>query len=668
MDFNTLRKVSVVTIIMIFVSIGAISQNKLHERGDKAFETGEFYKAVEIYLEAYKKAVSKTEKSEIQFKTAECYRILNNTVKSESFYRKAIMKGYQNPLALLYFADALKNNEKYEEAEQEYKKYRELVPDDASGEVGERSCKLSAEWLEKPTRYTIEAMPIINSKVYDFSPAYATADFKTIYFTSTRGGGASSKINPVSGEFYSNIFASTFTKKLEWSEPEPLNDTINSVFDDASPSLSPDGSELFFNRCRQEKNKISGCQIYHSVRSPGGDWESTSIIDIFGDSIDVVHPAISHDGKKLYFSSNKLIGQGNYDIWVMEREAKGSPWGKPKNLGKDINTIGNEVNPYIRKDGTLYFSSNQHLGMGGLDIFKAVPQPSGSWIIENMKHPINSASDDFGIIFMGDEEKGFFSSRRRIYGAKGSDDIFRFELPPLEFSLQGKVRDANSDKPISGAKIKIICSDGSPDVDLMSLEDGSFKNTLKKNTDYLFIVSKDGYLKGKGKVSTYTLDDSYTFMNDVKLAPLNTSIDLPNIFYDFGDWKLREESKTELENLVATLKSNPNITIEIGSHTDMIGNDADNLVLSHKRAQSVVDFLISKGIPHERLTAKGYGETTPKTITEKLSKNSIFDIGGVLSPDFINTLDTDEEKEAANQINRRTDFKVLRVNYIPKIN
>jgi peptidoglycan-associated lipoprotein len=668
MNFKEVIRFSFIVILVLAGCNSLFAQSKLHEKGDKAFETGEFYKAVEIYLEAYKKTDNKVEKAEIQFKTAECYRILNNSQKAESFYRKAITKGYQNPLAILYFADALKNNEKYEEAEQEFKKYRELVPDDARGEVGERSCKLSAEWIEKPTRYVIEAMPIINSKLYDFSPAFASEDYKTLYFTSTRQAGANSKINPVSGEFYSNIFSTTFTKKLEWSEPEPLNDTINSMFDDASPSLSPDGTELFFNRCRQEKNKVSGCQIYYSVRSPGGDWESTTIIDIFGDSIDVVHPSISHDGKKLYFSSNKLIGQGNYDIWVVEREGKGSPWGKPKNLGKDINTIGNEINPYIRKDGTLYFSSNQHLGMGGLDIFKAVPQPNGSWKIENMKHPINSAADDFGIIFMGDEEKGFFTTRRRAYGAKGSDDIFYFELPPLEFSLQGKVRDANTDKPLAGAKIKIICSDGSPDIDLVSLEDGSFKNTLKKNTDYLFVVSLEGYLKGKGKVSTHTLDDSYTFMNDVKLAPLNTSIDLPNIFYDFGDWNLREESKIELESLVKTLNNNPNITIEIGSHTDMVGNDADNLTLSQKRAQSVVDFLVSKGIPNERLTAKGFGETTPKTITEKIAQNSIFDIGTVLTPDFINGLDTDEEKAAANQINRRTDFKVLRTNYIPKIN
>ncbi|HBS86124.1 MAG: hypothetical protein A2W91_07805 [Bacteroidetes bacterium GWF2_38_335] len=666
MSFLPNTKQILLPVVFVLLSFSVFSQNKYKERGDEAFSEGEFFKAIELYDEAVKKSTNNPEKAEILFKTAECYRIINNPNKAESFYRKAIMKGYADPVAVLYFADALKINQKYEEAIPEYQKYRTLVPKDPRGETGEKSCELAAKWVELPTRYEILNQKEFNSKQLDFSPSFADQDYKTIYFTSSRQAKPSTKINPISGEYFSDIFMSQFTKKLAWSIPEPLNDTINSDYDEASPTLSSDGTELFFNRCVNKKNETNACQVYQSVRQAGSDWETTQLVEIFGDTISAYHPSLSADGTQLFFSSNKITGQGGYDIWMIERSGKGAPWTKPVNMGKEINTPGNEMFPFIREDGALYFASNTHLGMGGLDIFRAEKQIDGKWKVENMKYPVNSSSDDFGIIFMGRDEKGYFSSSRRITGSKGGDDIYFFELPPLEFSLQGKVKDATTDDPIAGAKIKIFGSDGS-DIEISTIEDGTFKYNLQKNTDYVFVVSKDGYLKGKGKASTSDLADSYAFMNDVTLAPLAKSIDLPNIYYDFGDFTLREESKVELDKLVKTLVSNPNITIEIGSHTDMVGSDADNLVLSQKRAQSVVEYLISKGIEKERLTAKGYGESVPKAITKKIAAGSIFEEGVVLTPEFIKGLDNDEEKEAANQINRRTDFRVLRTDYISKM-
>jgi peptidoglycan-associated lipoprotein len=333
-------------------------------------------------------------------------------------------------------------------------------------------------------------------------------------------------------------------------------------------------------------------------------------------------------------------------------------------MGEDINTPGDEMFPYAHPDGTLYFSSDSHIGVGGLDIYKASPAESGRWTVENMRPPVNSSQDDFGITFEKEAERGFFSSSRK---GRGNDEIYSFFLPPLKFNLTGIVRDEKTDKVLKETSVKSIGSDGIT-VEASTNEEGAFRFMLKPNTDYVFIASKRGYLNGKERETTKGLEKSNDFRTIIYLSPVDQVIELPNIYYDFGKWDLRPESMVALDKLVETLNDNPNITIELMSHTDSRGSTQDNELLSQKRAQSVVDYLISKSIAADRLQAKGYGESVPKVVDEKVAgENKFLTVGQVLNEEFINLLPaTNNEQEIAHQINRRTEFRVISTDYVPK--
>jgi peptidoglycan-associated lipoprotein len=333
------------------------------------------------------------------------------------------------------------------------------------------------------------------------------------------------------------------------------------------------------------------------------------------------------------------------------------------NLGEEINTPGNELAPYVHPDGTLYFSSDSRVGLGGLDIFKASKDETGGWLVENMRPPINSPEDDFGITFEGDLERGFFSSARK---GRGNDELFSFVLPPLVFAVNGVVKDERTDQVLPASKVKTVGSDGIT-VESTTGDDGTFRFMLKAATDYVFIASQEGYLNGKERESTRGIDQSKEFEVTIYLSSTKRVIELPNIFYDFAKWDLRPESMVSLDNLVETLNDNPNVTIELMSHTDSRGTPADNQELSQKRAQSVVDYLISKGIDSDRLQAKGYGESQPKVVDEKvIADHPFLSLEDVLTEDFIKQLESPGLQEKAHQVNRRTEFRVLTTDYIPQ--
>lgn len=685
-----------ILILFTTISISVFSQNKKLTKADKFFEVREYFKALEKYKDAYKDETDKRQKAYITYQMAECYRFMNNTKKAEIKYKNCIQKKYSNPLAVLYYADMLKSNEKYSLAVEQYKEYMKLVPDDERGKRGLESCSLADKWRSKPTRYIINNIKDINTKEMEFSAAYSNSECNEIYFTSTRKKDNFTKFNYVSGQNFTDIFSSDIDKKGEWSEPVAINDTIDSEFDDGSPSFSSNYRTLYFTRCRVKKNEQIGCQIYKSERQGGEDWKTTEVMQIVDDSISVGHPSISDDGNTLYFVSRMEGGYGENDIWMIQK--KGGKWGKPKNLGPDINTKGNEVYPYIRKNGVLYFSSDYHLGMGGLDIFKA-QKIDGKWDVENMKYPINSYSDDFAISFKGEDEEGLFTSTRKItelptdpptvIKSRGGDDIYSFILPPLKFTLEGQVKDQTTDEPIEGALIKLFGSDGM-DLKIKTDKEGKFKYNLHPNTDYVYVISKSGYLNGKGRESTTKYIYSKKLDKELFLSQIEKPVEVPNILYDFGKWDLREESKKELDKLVETLKSNPNIVIELGSHTDRVGDEKANIELSQKRAQSVVDYLISKGIAAERLTAKGYGESKPYTVSPRVAKNTSLNENDFLDESFFVKLEEELKKvqedskmdeakkkykideinkkiEEANQANRRTEFRVISTKFIPDI-
>ncbi|MEN8155385.1 MAG: OmpA family protein [Bacteroidota bacterium] len=657
---TTIKAISLTLLVTLFFVSPSDAQKKQKDyRAQAAFEAGEYFEAIDLYKEAYNK-VDRDQKTAIFFKIGECYRILGDARSSALWYKKAVKEEYQDPILFLRYGQMLLVNEQYEEAEEEFKKYVELVPDDPRGTNGLESCEAAIVWKENPTGYIVENMRVFNSRQRDFSPAYINESFTGVFFTSTREDASGNETHGATGQSFADIFSTTMDRKGKWSVPVPVED-INSEFEDGAPCISPDFSDLYFTRCHKGKNQQLGCQIY-KTSAAGSSWAEPEVVfEAFGDSISTAHPAISPDGNTLYFVSDMPGGLGENDIWRVTNE--GSGWGDPVNMGEEINTPGNELYPFVHADGTLYFSSDSRVGLGGLDIFKAVEDETGGWSIENMRPPINSPEDDFGIVFENEKERGFFSSARK---GRGNDEIYSFVLPPLEFAVNGVVKDERNDEILSGSVVKSVGSDGIT-IESTTGEEGSFRFMLKPGTDYVFIASQPGYLNGKVRESTRGLDQSRVFDVTIYLASTKQVIELPNIFYDFAQWDLRPESMVSLDNLVETLNDNPNVTIELMSHTDSRGTPADNQELSQKRAQSVVDYLISKGIAADRLQAKGYGESQPKVVDEKIKAGHDFlELEEVLTDAFINQLPSADLQEKAHQVNRRTEFRVLSTEYIPQ--
>lgn len=661
--------------ILLCIALAALnpvfSQNLRKLRAEKFFETGEYAKAATIFKKALKRNKNKPEKAEINFKITECYRLTNNLKKIESFYRKAIALHYPDPIIYYHYGNVLLKLEKYDDALAQLKKYKDAAPNDKRASEAIESVTLAKEWKKNPTLHLVKNFKKINSRYNDFCPSYdESKDCADIYFTSDRDKN-SSKLkrnqNSITGQPKSNITGQIFCdifqikkkKNNEWSEAVSLDTTINTTFDDGVTSLTKDGKTMYFSTCKVEKNKQQGCQIFEMKKS-AGNWAAPKQVKLIKDSTaSLGHVSVTADGNTLYFTANIRGGKGGMDIWKSEKTKNGD-WGTPSNM-KEINTEANEDFPCIREDGVFFFSSDRFPSMGGYDIFRAEKNEDSVLVIENMKYPVNSSADDFGIVFRGKSENGLFTSNR--IGAAGGDDIYSFEIPPVEFHVKGIVKN-ESGSLIPGAIIRLFGSDGSAFRDTTN-KDGRFNRKLKKKTDYVFAVYKDGYFMGKGKFSTIGLTQSHDFRPVVVLVALAKTFEISNINYDFGKTTLKEESKPTLDSLAEILKDNPNLTIELSSHSDMVGGEEINMEISQKRAQSVVDYLVERGINPERMVAVGYGKSKPKIVTKELAKRyGFFKENDSLDDTFVNKL-KEEEKVIANALNRRTEFKVLSSNYIP---
>jgi peptidoglycan-associated lipoprotein len=645
-------------VLIIAASQESFAQKRRVERAYEYFNAGEYFLAIDQFKNTYSKSKDKATKADMVYMVAECYRLINDPKNAEIWYKKAVKTAYAKPDAEYWYAESLKKNGKYQPAIDEFKKYKQLMPADPRADQEIRACDLAAEWLRNPEAYKVDELKDINSKDADFSPAFERDDFGVIYFTSSRDEARGNKTHGATGQNFTDIFESRLDKKGKWSIPVPV-EMLNSEFEDGTPNISTDYKDIYFTRCEEGKREKKGCAIMFAERK-GDSWTNPKNLGIMPDSIIAAHPAISPDGLTLYFVSDIKGGYGGKDIYLVTRDKLNSPWSKPKNAGPDINTGGDELFPYVRNDGTLYFASDGHIGMGGLDIFKAKPQPDGTWVVQNMKPPINSSADDFGIVFKNEKEAGIFSSTRK---GRGNDDLYSFEMPPLKFNVTGLVKDEKAGVAAPGSLVKLIASDAS-NFQAETGTGGDFKFALKPAVDYIFLASKKGYLNGKEKVTTKGQEKSRDFMVTILLTPIDNPIELSNIFYDFDKWDLRPESMVTLDKLVETLNDNPKVTIELMSHTDSRNTEEYNLTLSQKRAQSVVDYLISKGIELDRLAAKGYGKSKPKVVDSEI--NTLYPFlksGATLTEQYINTLANDEQKEIANQINRRTEFKVMRTDY-----
>ncbi len=647
-------------VLLLLLPAALNAQKQKTERAYAAFEAGSYYDAIDFFKDVYSKTREKQLKAEMVFMVSECYRLINDPKNAELWYKRSVRSPFPKPEAQYRLAEVTKKLGRYPQAIEEFRKYRQLVPGDPRTEQQIRACELAMEWQDSPESYIIEELKDANSRDSDFGPAFARDDYGLLWFTSSRDDARGNKEHGATGQSFTDIFETRLDKKGKWSTPVPV-DFLNSEFEDGTPSFSSDYTEVWFTRCEAGKREKKGCVIMYSTRE-GTRWTDPVKQEILADSLVAAHPAISPDGQTLYFVSDIPGGMGGKDIYRVTRTSPGSPWSRPENLGADINTRGDELFPFMRENGWLYFASDGHIGMGGLDIFRAVPQGGDGWMVENMRSPLNTYADDFGITFEKEAEKGVFSSSRK---GRAVDDLYTFIMPPLVFSITGLVKDEKTGQPVDGATVQLIASDGA-NMQTETGAAGDFKFTLRPEVDYIFLASKQGFLNGKEKETTRGQDKSRDFMATILLTPIDKPIELPNIFYDFGKWDLRPESMVSLDKLVETLNDNPNVTIELMSHTDSRDTEEYNMDLSQKRAQSVVDYLIGKGIEAERLTARGYGETSPKVVDETILADSPFLRDGVtLTEQYINSLATEEQKEIAHQINRRTEFRVLRTDYEP---
>lgn len=656
------RILILITLLLIVTVHESFAQKRRSERAYDAYNAGEYFDAIDEFKNTYSKTKKsdKESRAEYIFMIAECYRLINDPRNAETWYKLAVRSPFSRPESQFWLAYTLKKNGKYQQAIEEFRNYKQIAPADARVDQEIRACELALEWERNPEAYAVEELKELNSRDADFSPAYGRDDFAVVYFTSSRDDAAGNKTHGATGQGFTDIFESRLDKKSKWSIPVPV-DVINSEFEDGTPVIVSDYKEMYFTRCEAGKREEKTCNIMFSEKS-GDTWSEPERLDVLPDSILAAHPALSPDGLTLYFVSDKEGGFGGKDIWKVTRAAPDQSWSSPENPGPDINSSGDELFPYMRNETTLYFSSDGLIGMGGLDIFEAKVQPDGSWTVKNMRAPINSSADDFGITFENDNDRGIFSSTRK---GRGNDELYSFELPPLRFNVTGLVKDEKTGAPVEASIVQLIASDGS-NLQAETGAGGDFKFALKSEVDYIFLASKRGYLNGKERETTKGQEKSRDFMVTILLTPIDQPIELPNIFYDFNKWDLRPESMVSLDKLVETLNDNPNVTIELMSHTDSRDTEEYNLELSQKRAQSVVQYLIEKGIETERLSAKGYGESQPKIVDAEISAQSPFlKSGATLSEEYINSLGSEEQKEIAHQINRRTEFRVLRTDYEP---
>lgn len=623
---------------------------------DEQMARGEYFDASKTYRKVYNKLErnQKALRGEVAFKMAECHRMLRQNARAWAAYTNAQRFGYEDSILSLRLAETLHSDGKYNQAVAAYEEYLKLRPGDKKALNGLAGAKMGME-KKSGTRYVVHNAKLFNSRRADYAPMYFDNSYDRLYFTTTNEKVNGSHRSEINGMKKADIWTVSKNERGQWNRPEPVEGELNSEHEEGIVSFSPDGSTMYLTRARREPNANTGVEIYTSQRSDA-QWSKPVKFEITADTLsNYGHPAVSPDGNWLYFTSDMPGGSGGKDIWRINLKERA---GSLENLGEWINTPGDEVFPFVRSDSVLYFASDGHPGLGGLDIFKAVMTKSGGWNVSNMGSPVNSSADDFGITF-GPGETGYFSSNRGDYRAY--DHIYSFELPEIKVNISGWVLDRD-EEPVPNAVIRIVGNDGSNQKQIAK-PDGSFSFPLDRGISYVMLAGAKGYLNAKQEFTSDLAEEDAEYEVDFILSSITKPVVIDNIFYDFDKATLRPESKTALDEMAQVLRDNPNVTIEMASHTDRHGTDEYNINLSSRRARSVIDYLISVGIDARRLQSQGYGESRPKTITKKLAREyPQFAEGQILDEEFVETL-SPEDQDVADQINRRTEFQVLSIDY-----
>ena len=520
-----------------------------------------------------------------------------------------------------------------------------------------QASSIAASVKERGSKYIVKRMDVFNSRRQDYSPMLFGDKYEQLYFTSTRNEAKGDELSGITGAKAGDIFLSEKDDKGKWSTPKAIESALNTEADEGTPAFSVDGREMYITQCLTDPSNPRYAQISVSNRSDAA-WGKANKLEISRDTLSsFAHPAVSPDGNWLYFTSDMPGGKGGLDIWRVR--LTGGTTGGVENLGEPINTPGDEEFPTFRPNGDLYFSSNGHGGLGGLDIFIAKVGNDRRYHLEHLGYPLNSQGDDFGMTFEGIHNRGFFSSNRG--DGRGWDHIYSFELPEIIQTVKGWVYEMDGYE-LPAAQIFMVGDDGT-NKKLAVKGDGSFEQEIKPGVNYIFLATCNGYLNHKEEIKVENVDDSKVYTLQFALAGINVPVLIDNIFYDFDKETLRPESEKALDALVNLLKENPNVTIELSAHTDYLGSADYNKRLSQRRADAVVAYLTAHGIVRDRLTPVGYGKERPKKIRKKVTeKYPWLKENDVLTEDFIKKLDK-EKQEIANQLNRRTEFTVLRTTY-----
>ncbi len=651
---------------ILYIAVAAIAlvgcgADAAMKKGDKFYALGEYFDAANQYRKAYSQTPTKERdtRGKRALKMAECYRRINYTQKAIASYNNAIRYGQADSMTHFYLAQQLMKNGSYKEAAKEFQVQLDSMPGHRLARIGLRSAQQAPKWKEAGSQYTVRRENLFNSRRADYSPMLAGDEYEQLYFTSTRNQARGDELSGITGTKNGDIFMSQKDEKGKWQKPEVIDTELNSDFDEGACAFSPDSKTMYLTQCKTDPASPRYAQISTSKRSDAA-WGSSTPLDITKDTLSsYAHPAVSPDGEWLYFTSDMPGGMGGLDIWRIRLTSNGM--GGVENLGAPINTEGDEEFPTFRPNGDLYFSSNGHPGMGGLDIYIAKPDTSetGGWKIEHPGFPLNSQGDDFGMTFEGLRNQGFFSSNRG--DGKGWDHIYSFVNPEIVQTVKGWVYEQEAYE-LPNALVYMVGNDGT-NLKLSVKGDGSFTQEIKPNVDYVLLGTCKGYLNHKEQLRVEPVTESKEYVLQFPLASITAPVLIDNIFYDFDKATLRPESTVALDELIKLLNENPNVTIELSAHCDYRGPAAYNKALSQRRAEAVVSYLIEHGIEKDRLSPVGYGKDKPKTVRKKLTEKYAFlKEGDALSEDFIKKLNP-EEQETCNQLNRRTEFIVLRTTY-----
>ncbi|MDD6978545.1 MAG: OmpA family protein [Prevotellaceae bacterium] len=643
--------------VCILTGCGADSYMK---KGDKYYALGEYYDAATQYKKAYSatSAKDRDDRGKRALKMAECYRRLNYTQKAVAAYNNAIRYKQTDSLTFLYLGQQLMKTGNYKEAAKAFQRMLDSVPQCQQAQIGLKSATSAPKWKEQGSQYTVKKENFFNSRRADYSPMLAGDNNDQLFFTSTRNQAQGDELSGITGTKNGDIFVSVKDEKGKWTKPEAVQGDLNTEYDEGACAFTPDSKTMYLTQCLADPSYPRFATICKSNRADAS-WSKVTTETLTKDTLSsYAHPAVSPDGEWLYFTSDMPGGMGGYDIWRVR--IGGKSMGGVENVGTPINSEGDEMFPTFRPNGDLYFSSDGHPGMGGLDIFIAKPDSLGNgWTLEHPGYPLNSQGDDFGMTFEGLHNRGFFSSNRG--DAKGWDHIYSFVNPEIIQTVKGWVYEKDGYE-LPSALVYMVGNDGT-NLKLNVKGDGSFVQEIKPDVDYVFLGTCKGYLNHKEQLRVEKPTESEEYVLQFPLASITAPVLIDNIFYDFDKATLRPESMASLDELIKLLNENPNVTIELSAHCDYRGPAAYNKDLSQRRAEAVVEYLIAHGIDRQRLSPVGYGKEKPKVARKKLTEKYPFlKVDDVLTEEFILKLDP-EQQEICNQLNRRTEFIVLRTTY-----